>query len=374
MDPIKSHKDLKGKIEISSKSSLSNSEALSVFYTPGVAQVSSEIAKDRDKSFEYTWRKNTIAIVSDGTAVLGLGDIGPEGALPVMEGKSAIFKEFGGINAIPLCINTKDTDEIVKFCQQIAPTFGGINLEDISAPRCFEIERILKETLDVPVFHDDQHGTAIVTMAGLLNALKIVDKDITTAKIVISGAGAAGISIARLLVKAGAINIVTCDSKGAIYAERESLNSDKMQVAKYNLNNEKGHIHDIIKNADIFIGVSKGGILSSSDIENMADDAIVFAMANPTPEILPDEAKKSGARVIATGRSDFPNQVNNALVFPGIFKGILNSKYTQFTDDMFLTSAKALADMVENPSEQNILPKVFDKKVADIIGGAILSL
>lgn len=364
---LEEHARLQGKIEIHSKSPLEDKEALSLFYTPGVASSCLEIAQDKAKSFDLTWRANTIAIVSDGTAVLGLGNLGPEGALPVMEGKSAIFREFAGVSAIPLCINTTDTEEIIKFCHQIAPSFGGINLEDISAPRCFEIEARLTAELDIPVFHDDQHGTAIVTWAGLQNALKVAEKKIADCKIVISGAGAAGIATAKLLVNAGAQHIVMCDSRGAIFAGREGLNPAKEEMAHLNLNNAQGSLKEVIQAADVFIGLSAPNLLQAEDIAQMNQNAIVFAMANPTPEIMPEEAKKGGALVVATGRSDFPNQVNNALVFPGLFKGVLEMRAKKFTPEMFLRAAEALANMVENPTPEQILPPLFDKRIGQCV-------
>lgn len=365
------HEKLRGKIEICTKASLATPEELATFYTPGVAAASMAIHKDPLKSFDLTWRSNTIAIVSDGTAVLGLGDIGPEAALPVMEGKAAIFKEFGGVNAVPLCIATKNVDEIVRFVQQIEPCFGGINLEDISAPRCFEIERKLSEILDIPVFHDDQHGTAIVVLAALKNALKVVKKKIEDCKIVISGAGAAGIAVSRLLAAGGAKNIVLCDSQGAIHAKRKNINADKLDVCRFNLHQEEGALTEVLKGADVFIGVSAPNILKAEDIAQMNPRAIVFAMANPVPEIMPLEAKKGGAMVVATGRSDFENQVNNALVFPGIFRGILDARARQFTPKMFLAASDALAKMVAKPTSAHILPSIFDRAVGEVIAAAV---
>ncbi len=373
-ESIKEHKRLGGAIDIKSKAPLDTKKALSVFYTPGVAACCQEIAKDPKKVNELTWRKNTIAIITDGSAVLGLGDIGPKASLPVMEGKSAIFKEFGDVNAVPICLDTKDTEEIIRFSKLIEPCFGGINLEDISAPRCFEIEKRLKEELKIPVFHDDQHGTAIVTLAGIKNALKVANKNLSETKIVFSGAGAGGIATAKLLICAGAKHLVMCDSRGAIYEGRENLNSAKEKMAKYNLNNEKGSLQEALVGADIFIGVSAPDLLKAEDIAKMAENAIVFAMANPVPEIMPDEAKKGGALVVATGRSDFPNQVNNALCFPGLFRGILDLGAEKFTNEMFIAVAEALADMVSNPQAENIMPPLFDKNVGTKVAEAVKNI
>ncbi len=319
------HEKHKGKVEVVSKVRVTNNQELSTAYTPGVAEPCREIAKDKSNIYKYTSKGNLVAVVTDGSAVLGLGDIGPEAAMPVMEGKSILFKEFADVDAIPICLDTKDVDEIVRTVKLIAPTFGGINLEDISAPRCFEIESRLKEELDIPVFHDDQHGTAIVVVAGLLNSLKLVGKNIEEVSVVINGAGSAGISICKLLLAFNVGNVVLVDKNGGVSVEEDWLNDEQMEMAKItNKNNEKGSLVNIIKDKDVFIGVSAPNIVSSEMVSTMAKDAIVFAMANPTPEILPDEAKKGGARVVATGRSDFPNQINNVLAFPGIFRGVEN--------------------------------------------------
>ncbi len=369
---LKIHQQLGGKIELGLKVSLKTADDLATFYTPGVAEPCREIAKNKDKSFDLTWRKNTVAIISDGTAVLGLGDIGPEAALPVMEGKGAIMKAFANVDGIPICIATKDVDEIVKLVKQLEPTFGAINLEDISAPRCFEIEKRLNQELNIPVFHDDQHGTAIVALAGLKNALKLVGKKIEEVKIVFSGAGAGGIATAKLFICAGAKYIIMCDSKGAIYKEREDLNFAKREIVKFNLKNEKGNLQEVLEEADVFIGLSVPNLLKASDIEKMAKNAIVFAMANPTPEIMPEEAKKGGARIVATGRSDFVNQVNNALVFPGLFRGILDIRAKKFTQEMFLVASEVLANFVgDQLHEKKILPFVFEKGLAEEIDEAI---
>lgn len=370
-ESIKQHQALEGVIEIRSKAPLKDKEALSVFYTPGVAACSRQIAQNPELVNTLTWRKNTIAIITDGTAVLGLGDIGPKGALPVMEGKSAIFKEFGNVNAVPICINTKDPEEIINFCKLIEPSYAGINLEDISAPRCFEIEARLRKETNMLIFHDDQHGTAIVVLAGITNALKVVNKQLENCKIIFSGAGAAGIATAKLLVQAGAKHVIICDSAGAIYQGREGLNFAKEEMAKYNLHNEQGSLKEVLKNADIFIGLSAPDLLKTEDIATMNSDAIVFAMANPVPEIMPEEAKKGGAKVVATGRSDFPNQVNNALCFPGLFRGALDAHAKQFTEKMFIATAEALANMVENPDTEKILPPLFDKQIGEKVAEAV---
>jgi malate dehydrogenase (oxaloacetate-decarboxylating) len=337
-------------------------------YTPGVAEVSKAIAKNKKLAFVYTIRKNTVAVVSDGSAVLGLGNLGPEGALPVMEGKALLFKELGGVDAIPIVLATQDTEEIIKIVKAIAPTFGGLNLEDISAPRCFEIEERLKKELDIPVFHDDQHGTAIVVLAGLINALKIVKKNVSKIKIVISGTGAAGVAICKLLMKYGAKNIVMVDSQGIIYKERKGLNSSKIAIAKItNLENLQGTIQEAIKNADVFIGVSAPNLLQAKDIATMNKDAIVFAMANPIPEIMPEEAKKGGTKIVATGRSDYANQINNVLAFPGIFRGALDARVRKITDDHKLKAAKAIASLVKKPNCGKIIPEALDPKVMKVV-------
>lgn len=371
---IKLHKELKGKLEIRSKSKI-NAHNLSLLYTPGVAAPCLEIAKDKSKVYDYTWKQNTIAIVTDGTAVLGLGDIGPEAALPVMEGKAILFKEFGGVNTIPICLNTKNSKEIIDIIIKIAPGFGGINLEDISAPRCFEIEEALIHTLDIPVFHDDQHGTAIVAYAGLINALKITKKNVSQVKIVINGAGAAGIAISKFLLFNGAKHILLCDREGIIYRGREeNMNFAKEEISKItNQENRKGDLKEALKNADIFIGVSTKNILTAEMIKSMKNDPIIFALANPEPEILPDVAKKAGARIVATGRSDFPNQINNLLAFPGIFKGVLEIKAKRITMEMKKAASLAIADMVPKNklSPHYIIPEATNKKVAEGVAYAV---
>lgn len=371
---LEKHSEWKGKIEIKVRADVDNSEALSLAYTPGVAAPCLEIQKDVNKSFDLTRRWNTVAVVTDGTAVLGLGDIGPEAGMPVMEGKCALFKAFGDVDAIPLCIRSKDTDEIVRTVALLAGSFGGVNLEDISAPRCFEIEEKLKKCTDIPIFHDDQHGTAVVTLAGVINALKLVDKNIKDVRIVTSGAGAAGIAIIKLLMAMGLKNVIMTDRNGAIYKGREGLNPIKEEMAAItNFNMEKGSLADVIKGADIFIGVSAPGTLTKDMVRSMAKDAIIFACANPIPEIFPDEAKEAGARVVSTGRSDFPNQVNNVLCFPGIFRGALDVRASEINDEMKIAAAKAIAGLVsdEELSEEYILPKAFDVRVKDTVAKAV---
>ncbi|MBQ9826933.1 MAG: NAD-dependent malic enzyme [Firmicutes bacterium] len=372
-ESLKLHYALKGKIEVTARAAVDSKDALSLAYTPGVAQPCLEIQKDVDKSYELTRRWNTVAVVTDGTAVLGLGDIGPEAGMPVMEGKCVLFKAFGDVDAIPLCIRSKDVDDIVKTVTLLAGSFGGVNLEDISAPRCFEIEKRLKESCDIPIFHDDQHGTAVITLAGLINALKVVGKKIEDIKIVTSGAGAAGIAIIKLLMSMGLKNVIMTDRKGAIYDGREDLNPIKQEMAKItNFNKEKGTLADVIKGADVFIGVSAPGTLTADMVRTMAKDPIIFACANPTPEIWPDEAKAAGAAVVSTGRSDFPNQVNNVLCFPGIFRGALDVRASQITENMKIASAYALAGLVSDDelSAENILPKAFDPRVKDAVAKA----
>lgn len=373
-EALKLHKMHKGKLTINSKTPIKKKEDLSLTYTPGVAAPCLEIKKDKDKVYDYTIKGNTVAVVTNGTAVLGLGDIGPEAALPVMEGKSLLFKEFGGIDAFPICLNTKDKDEIVDIIKAIAPTFGGINLEDIKAPECFYIEERLKKELNIPVFHDDQHGTAVVVLAALINALKIVNKRLEHIKIVINGAGAAGIAIGKLLLFAGAKNIVICDRKGAICEGDESLNSAKKDISKVtNRALEKGSLKDVIKNKDIFIGVSAPEVLNEEMVSSMNKDSIIFAMSNPIPEIMPDKALKAGARIVATGRSDFPNQVNNLLVFPGIFKGALEIRAKAITEEMKLAAAIGIASLVkeEELKEEYIIPDPLDKRVAEAVASEV---
>ncbi len=373
-ESLKLHYELKGKIEIAARTKANDRQSLSLAYTPGVAEPCLEIQKDVKKSYELTRRWNTVAVVTDGTAVLGLGDIGPEAGMPVMEGKCLLFKEFGGVDAIPLCIRSKDVDEIVNTVALLAGSFGGINLEDISAPRCFEIERKLKERCDIPVFHDDQHGTAVIMLAGLINALKVVGKRLEDVKIVTSGAGAAGIAIIKLLVSAGAGNVVMTDRTGAIYNGRPGLNPAKQEIAEItNHARESGSLADAIKGADVFIGVSAPGVLTAQMVQSMAKDAIVFACANPTPEIFPDEAKRAGAAVVSTGRSDYPNQINNVLAFPGIFRGALDARASDINDEMKFAAAYALAGMVKDAelSCDNILPQAFDEGVGETVAEAV---
>lgn len=366
-----------GKLEIVSKVSVTNKDELSVAYTPGVAEPCRKIHEDVHNAYKYTIKGRTVAVVSDGTAVLGLGDIGPEAAMPVMEGKCILFKEFGGVDAFPICLDTKDVDELVKTIKYMAPTFGGINLEDISAPRCFEIERRLKEELDIPIFHDDQHGTAIVVLAGLINALKLVGKKWEDTKIIINGPGAAGISIAKLLMHMNPKDIILVGRKGAIYEGMEGINPAQTEMSKVtNKDKEQGSLEDVIKGKDIFIGVSAPGVLTAPMVSTMNKDAIVFALANPTPEIMPDDAQKGGARVIATGRSDFPNQINNVLVFPGIFKGALMVEASDITEEMKLAAAKAIASLLPESelNEENIIPGAFDRRVADVVAEQVAQM
>lgn len=360
----------RGKLEVVSKCPVTNREELSTAYTPGVAEPCREIHKDKHNAYKYTIKSHTVAVVSDGTAVLGLGDIGPEAAMPVMEGKALLFKEFGGVDAFPICLDTKDTEEIIKTVKYLAPTFGGINLEDISAPRCFEIETRLKAELDIPVFHDDQHGTAIVVTAGLINALRLVKKPWNETTIVVNGAGSAGISIAKLLLQMGPKNIVLVDRQGAVCKGESWMNPAQAAMAELtNHSLERGPLAEIIKNKDVFIGVSAPNIVSSEMVASMNKDAIVFAMANPTPEIMPEEAQAGGARIIATGRSDYPNQINNVLVFPGLFKGALMVEARQIVEEMKLAAAKAVASLVADDElrEDYIIPGAFDKRVADTV-------
>lgn len=372
-ESLKMHYNLKGKIEMVSRAKVDSSEALSLAYTPGVATPCLEIQKDVNKSFALTRRWNTVAVVTDGSAVLGLGDIGPEAGMPVMEGKCVLFKEFGDVDAIPLCIRSHDVDEIVNTVRLLAGSFGGVNLEDISAPRCFEIEKKLKECCDIPIFHDDQHGTAVITMAGLINALKIVDKKLADVKIVTSGAGAAGIAIIKLLISMGLKNVIMTDRHGAIYEGRDHLNAVKEEMAKItNQNHEKGSLADVIKGADVFIGVSAPGTLTKDMVRSMAKDPVIFACANPVPEIYPDEAKEAGAAVVSTGRSDFPNQVNNVLCFPGIFRGALDVHAADINDAMKIAAAYAIAGLVsdEELNPDYILPAAFDSRVKDAVAEA----
>ncbi len=373
-ESLKLHYEWRGKLEVASRAAVNTTEALALAYTPGVAQPCLEIQKDVNKSYDLTRRWNTVAVVTDGTAVLGLGDIGPEAGMPVMEGKCVLFKEFGGVDAIPLCIRSKDVDDIVKTVTLLAGSFGGVNLEDISAPRCFEIEDRLKKSCDIPIFHDDQHGTAVITMAGVLNALKVVDKKLEDVKIVTSGAGAAGIAIIRLMMSMGLKNVVMTDRKGAIYEGREGLNPIKEDMARItNLSREKGALSEVIRGADVFVGVSAPGTLTAEMVRTMAKDPIIFACANPTPEIFPDEAKAAGAAVVSTGRSDFPNQVNNVLCFPGIFRGALDVRASAITEGMKIAAAYAIAGLVgeDELTADYILPKAFDPRVRDAVAAAV---
>ena len=368
------HKEWKGKISTEAKCEVKTREDLALAYTPGVAEPCKVIHEDSKEAYTYTLKQNTIAVVSDGSAVLGLGNIGPEAAMPVMEGKAVLFKEFGGVNAFPICLKTQDVDEIVETVQRLEPTFGGINLEDISAPRCFEIERRLKETMNIPVFHDDQHGTAIIVLAGVINSLKLTGKKKEDCRIVVNGSGAAGIAISKLLLRYGFRHLVICDSKGIISRDRENLNWIKKEMLEVtNLDNQNGTLADALVGADIFIGVSAPNSVTEEMVRSMNKDAILFAMANPVPEIMPDLAKAAGARIVGTGRSDFPNQVNNVLVFPGIFKGALEGKARQITEDMKLAAAEALAGIVsdEELNEEFILPEAFNPKVSEVVSAAV---
>ena len=368
------HEQWKGKLDIRTKCPITNAEELSIAYTPGVAEPCLKIRDDVDLSYTYTGRGNLVAVVTDGTAVLGLGDIGPEAGMPVMEGKCALFKAFGGVDAVPLCIRSKDVDDIVNTVVLLAGSFGGINLEDISAPRCFEIERKLKQRCDIPIFHDDQHGTAVITLAGLLNALKVVGKKLEDIRVVTSGAGAAGTAIIRLLIAMGLKNVIMCDRKGAIYEGREDLNAEKADIARLtNWEKKAGSLADVIVGADVFIGVSAPGALTKEMVQTMAKDAIIFACANPTPEIFPDEAKAGGAKVVATGRSDFPNQVNNVLAFPGIFRGALDVLASDINDEMKIAAAYALAGLVsdEELNPDYVLPAAFDPRVGPAVAKAV---
>ncbi|MBS1441711.1 MAG: NADP-dependent malic enzyme [Dorea sp.] len=374
---LKMHEEWHGKIETCAKSHVNSREDLAIAYTPGVAEPCKIIAKDPEAAYTYTMKSNTVAVVSDGSAVLGLGNIGALAAMPVMEGKAVLFKEFGGVNAVPICLDTQDTEEIIKTVVNIAPAFGGINLEDISAPRCFEIEERLKELLDIPVFHDDQHGTAIVVLAGIINAMKVTGKDKESSKVVVNGAGSAGVAITKLLLTYGFKHVTMCDINGILGKDSKDLNwmQEKM-VEVTNLEQKTGKLADALKGADIFVGVSAPNIVTPEMVASMNKDAILFAMANPVPEIMPDIAKAAGAKVVGTGRSDFPNQVNNVVAFPGIFKGALEGRATAITEDMKLATAKAIAGLVpdEELNENNILPEAFDPRVADVVSRAVKEL
>ena len=368
------HKQWQGKIETVAKSKVKSREDLALAYTPGVAEPCKAIAENKELAYTYTMKANTIAVVSDGSAVLGLGNIGAEAAMPVMEGKAVLFKEFGGVNAVPICLDTQDTEEIIKTVTYLAPTFGGINLEDISAPRCFEIEQRLKETLDIPVFHDDQHGTAIVVLSATINALKIIGKDKAECKVIVNGAGSAGVAITKLLLNYGFKNIIMVDRTGAIASDRTGLNWSKQEMLKLtNPNDEKGSLADVMKDADIFVGVSAPNTVTQDMVRSMAKDPIIFAMSNPIPEIMPDEAKAAGARSVGTGRSDFPNQSNNVVAFPGIFKGALEGRAKQITEEMKLAAAEAIASLVSDDElcEDMIMPEAFDPRVADLVAEAV---
>ena len=376
-EALAAHEKWNGKLSTEAKSNVDSREALAIAYTPGVAEPCRKIADDKELAYKYTWKANTIAVVSDGSAVLGLGNIGPEAAMPVMEGKAVLFKEFGGVNAVPICLDTQDTEEIIKAVKYIAPGFGGINLEDISAPRCFEIEERLKAELNIPVFHDDQHGTAIVVLAASINALKVTGKKKEDCKIVVNGAGAAGVAISKLLLKYGFGSVTLCDSKGIVSADRTDLNDTKKEMLKItNPENRSGKLADAVVGTDILVGVSAPGVLTQDMIKTMNADPIIFAMANPVPEIMPDEAKAAGARIVGTGRSDFPNQINNVVAFPGIFRGALEARAPQITEEMKLAAAEAIAAAVpaEKLCEDYIMPEAFDTKVRDSVAEAVKRL
>ncbi len=370
------HKEWNGKLDVQSKVPVKSREDLSLAYTPGVAEPCKVIAEDKEAAYQYTMKANTVAVVSDGSAVLGLGNIGPHAAMPVMEGKAVLFREFGGVNAVPICLDTQDTEEIIKAVTWLAPGFGGINLEDISAPRCFEIEEKLKATLDIPVFHDDQHGTAIVVLAGIINGLKVVNKKKEDCKVVVNGAGSAGVAITKLLLTYGFTNIIMCDKVGIVSKSTEGLNWMQEKMAQItNPTQETGTLADALKGADIFVGVSAPNIVTPEMVASMNRDSILFAMANPVPEIMPDAAKAAGAKVVGTGRSDFPNQVNNVIAFPGIFKGALEGRATQITEEMKLAAANAIANLVPDAelNENNILPEAFHPQVAEVVAEAVKS-
>jgi malate dehydrogenase (oxaloacetate-decarboxylating) len=373
-ESLRLHGEWKGKIEVISTVPVTNREELSLAYTPGVAEPCLAVQKDADLSYELTRRWNLVAVVTDGTAVLGLGDIGPEAGMPVMEGKCVLFKSFGDVDAFPLCIRSKDVDELVKTIKLIAGSFGGINLEDISAPRCFEIERRLKAECDIPIFHDDQHGTAVVTLAAMINALKLVKKDIRNIEVVINGSGAAGIAVTRLLMAMGMKKVILCDTRGAIYEGRENLNAEKAEMAKIsNIEKKKGTLKDVIVGADVFIGLSAAGMLTRDMVRTMAKDPVIFAMANPTPEIMPDEAIEAGAAVVGTGRSDFPNQINNVLAFPGIFRGALDVRARDINDEMKIAAAQAIAGLIPDDelTPEYVIPAPFDTRVAKAVAKAV---
>lgn len=369
---IEAHKKYGGKIAIESKMPLDTREDLSIAYTPGVAEPCREISKNRRKAYDYTWKKNSVAVVSDGSAVLGLGNIGPEASLPVMEGKCVLFKKFAEVDAVPVVLDTQDTDEIITAVKAIAPTYGGINLEDIGAPKCFEIEERLKKELDIPVMHDDQHGTAVVTLAGMINAMRVTGRKLNELKIVINGSGAAGVAIVKLLQHVGVQEVIMCDSRGTLYRGRSEMNPVKKEMASLtNHSRVKGDLGDALEDADVFIGVSVPGVLNGEMIKRMKKHPIIFAMANPIPEIMPEEAHEAGADIIATGRSDFPNQINNVLAFPGLFRGALNACTRDITYRMYVAAAYAIADCVENPTPEEIIPSAFDKRVAQKVAQTV---
>lgn len=376
MDEIKrqaleKHKELRGKIEVTLKDQLDDPEKLKLYYTPGVGAVSSYVAENPEQAREYTWLNNSVAVISDGSAVLGLGNIGPYGALPVMEGKAMLFKQFAGIDAVPIVLDVHSADEIVSAVKAIAPSFGAINLEDIAAPICFEVEERLKNELNIPIMHDDQHGTAVVVLAGLINAMKVVGKNLADCKIVLVGAGAAGVAIAKLLYKYAQPQIIAVDSKGIIEPSRDNLNDEKKMLLEFAHDVAPGQLVDAVKDADVFIGVSQPGLLNQDMVKTMGKDPIIFALANPVPEIYPDEAKAAGAAVVATGRSDFPNQVNNALAFPGIFRGALDNQVEKITDEHKVSAAEIIANFIENPTPDEIIPSIFAEKLTEKIARAI---
>lgn len=369
---VDAHKKYGGKVAIQSKMPLDTKDDLSIAYTPGVAQPCLDISENKELVYDYTSKQNTVAVISDGSAVLGLGNIGPEASLPVMEGKAVLFKKFANVDAIPIILSSQDTEEIITAVKMIAPTFGGINLEDISAPRCFEIEQRLKEDLDIPVMHDDQHGTAVVTLSGMINSMKVIGKRFEDLRIVINGAGAAGVAIIHLLREMGVRDVIMCDSRGIIHKERENLTPVKEKIAAItNKTNMEGSLSDAVKGTDAFIGVSVPGVLTGKMVKSMNNDPVIFAMANPVPEIMPDEAQKAGARIIATGRSDFPNQINNVLAFPGIFRGLLDARASRLTNEIYIAAAQAIADQVKEPTEDKIIPSAFETSVAPAVAEAV---
>lgn len=369
---VDAHKKYGGKVAIQSKMPLDTKDDLSIAYTPGVAQPCLDISENKELVYDYTSKQNTVAVISDGSAVLGLGNIGPEASLPVMEGKAVLFKKFANVDAIPIILSSQDTEEIITAVKMIAPTFGGINLEDISAPRCFEIEQRLKEDLDIPVMHDDQHGTAVVTLSGMINSMKVIGKKFEDLRIVINGAGAAGVAIIHLLREMGVRDVIMCDSRGIIHKERENLTPVKEKIAAItNKTNMEGSLSDAVKGTDAFIGVSVPGVLTGKMVKSMNNDPVIFAMANPVPEIMPDEAQKAGARIIATGRSDFPNQINNVLAFPGIFRGLLDARASRLTNEIYIAAAQAIADQVKEPTEDKIIPSAFETSVAPAVAEAV---